>query len=185
MLFALGSACFLVASMASQWATAPRPAIGVTFFVGSIFFTLAAGLQLAQASGTPDRLAAVIQLAGTLFFNLSTFEGMKRGLDAKQADLRVWAPDVYGSICFLVSSQLAFAHVCRRWFAVRWRSGAWRVVAVNLLGSVAFGVSALAALIEPSTGEPVSAAVTNAATSVGALCFLVGAILLLPPAAPD
>jgi hypothetical protein len=38
-LFALGSFCFLVGSVASQWASSSRPAIGVTFFVGSISFT--------------------------------------------------------------------------------------------------------------------------------------------------
>ena len=49
MLFAVGSICFAVASFASQWASAPRPAIGVTFFAGSIFFTLAAFVQLRTA----------------------------------------------------------------------------------------------------------------------------------------
>jgi hypothetical protein len=38
-LFALGSLCFTVAALAAQWASTPRPGIGVTFFVGSIFFT--------------------------------------------------------------------------------------------------------------------------------------------------
>ena len=48
-LFAIGSACFAVAAIASQWASAPRPAIGVTYFVGSIFFTVAAYLQFGEA----------------------------------------------------------------------------------------------------------------------------------------
>ena len=47
--FALGSTCFAVAAIASQWASAPRPAIGVTYFVGSIFFTVAAYLQFSEA----------------------------------------------------------------------------------------------------------------------------------------
>ena len=204
-LFAVGSTCFLVASVASQWSAASRPILGVTFFFGSICFTFAAGLQFAQAAGVEhgpvrsdarrrrrpaswdprrtDWLAALIQLAGTLLFNLSTFEGMKRGLETKQIDLRVWAPDVYGSICFLVSSELAFARVCGRWFALLRRSRPWRIAALNLLGSVAFGVSAAAALVEPSTSEPVSAAIANAGTSVGAACFLAGAVMLVPRAA--
>jgi hypothetical protein len=137
--FALGSVCFGAASIASQWASVPRPAIGVTFFAGSILFTLAAYI-----------------------------------------DLRVWAPDVFGSICFLAASELALAEVCGRWFCVRGRSLPWRIVALNLLGSVAFGVSAVTSLIVPSTDEPVSAGITNATTTLGALCFLAGAVLLLP-----
>ena len=51
-LFAVGSLCFGLASMASQWASATRPAIGVTFFVGSLFFTSAAFLQDARSTTT-------------------------------------------------------------------------------------------------------------------------------------
>jgi hypothetical protein len=200
LLFAIGSACFAVAAIASQWASASRPAIGVTYFVGSIFFTVAAYLQFSEAvnvehgpvrgatrlrwkpaSWEPRRidwLASAIQLAGTLFFNVSTFTGMKHGFDARQSDLRVWTPDVFGSICFLVASELAYAEVCHRWVCLRARSLSWRIVSVNLVGSIAFGVSAVTSLIEPSTQEPVSAAIANAGTAAGALCFLVGAIML-------
>jgi hypothetical protein len=188
LLFAIGSACFALAAIASQWASAPRPAIGVTFFVGSIFFTVAAYLQWRPASWEPRRidwLASTIQLAGTLFFNVSTFEGMKRGFDAHQTNLRVWTPDVFGSICFLVSSELAYADVCHRWVCLRLRSLSWRIAALNLVGSIAFGVSAAASLIEPSTQEPVSAAIANAGTAIGALCFLAGGVMLLPEAAHE
>jgi YrhK-like protein len=200
LLFAIGSACFALASIVSQWASASRPAIGVTFFVGSIFFTVAAYLQFSEAvnvehgpvrgvtslrwrpaSWEPRRidwLASAIQLAGTLFFNVSTFAGMKHGFDARQSDLRVWTPDVFGSICFLVASELAYAEVCHRWVCVRARSLSWRIVTLNLVGSIAFGVSAVTSLIEPSTQEPVSAAIANAGTSAGALCFLAGAVML-------
>lgn len=185
LLFAVGSACFALAAIASQWASAPRPGIGVTYFVGSIFFTVAAYLQFRQAvngSSEPRRiewLASAIQLAGTLFFNVSTFAGMKHGLDARQSNLRVWTPDVFGSICFLVSSELAYAQVCHRWLCLRARSLSWWIVALNLVGSIAFGVSAVTSLIEPSTQEPVSAAIANGGTAIGALCFLAGAIMLL------
>jgi hypothetical protein len=200
-LFGLGSICFAGAAFVSQWASVPRPGIGVTFFVGSICFTIAAYLQFSEAvnvdhelrpGSAPSRwrpasweprridwLASAVQLGGTLFFNLSTFHGMESGLDAKQIDLRVWTPDVAGSICFLVSSELAFAEVCGRWFCLRGRSLSWRIVAVNLLGSIAFGISAAAALVQPSTDEPVSAAIANATTTLGALCFLAGAVMLL------
>jgi cytochrome bd-type quinol oxidase subunit 2 len=171
--FGLGSACFAVASFASQWASVSRPGIGVTFFVGSLWFTAAAALQLAHSSGRGDRRASLVQLAGTLLFNLSTFLAMERHLTARQSDLRVWVPDVAGSVCFLVASGLAFA-------AVRGgrHSREWWIATLDLLGSLAFGVAAIASLVEPSDTEPVSAAIANATTTLGALCFLAGAILL-------
>ncbi len=178
-LFAAGSVCFAVASFASQWASAPRPAIGVTFFVGSIAFTVASYLQL-TTTPSGDRLAAVVQLVGTLLFNVSTFAGMQHGFDARETDLRVWAPDAFGSVCFLVASALALAAVCGRWVCWRPGSRAWRIAALNMLGSVAFGIAAVTSLVEPSTSEPVSAAIANAGTTSGALCFLAGALLMLP-----
>jgi hypothetical protein len=202
--FALGSICFAVASIASQWASASRPAIGVTFFVGSLLFTTAAYIQywqavnydhtrpadglrrhLRPASWEPHRvewLAALVQLAGTVFFNVSTFAAMNTGLTSHEANLRVWAPDVFGSICFLVASELALAEVCGRWFCLRGRSLSYRIVALNMAGSIAFGVAAAASVIEPATDEPLSAAITNATTTLGGLCFLAGAIALIPEA---
>jgi hypothetical protein len=129
-LFALGSVCFAAASIASQWAAAPRPWIGVTFFAGSLLFTAGGYGQFRGVSweqGRIEWLAAVVQLAGTLFFNVSTFHALQRGLSTEQTLLRVWTPDVFGSICFLVSSGLAYSAVCRRWFCVRLRDGEWRV----------------------------------------------------------
>jgi hypothetical protein len=173
MLFALGSACFLVASLAAQWASSPRPAVGVTFFAGSLMFTAAAYVQYSQAVERIDRLAAAVQLAGTLLFNVSTFAAMQHGLTTHSENARVWAPDAAGSICFLVASAVAYVAVRR----VRHTSTAWWIAAVNLLGSVAFGAAAIASLVEPSSGEPVSARIANAGTSLGAACFLAGALL--------
>lgn len=208
-LFAIGSTCFLVAALASQWASVTRPGIAVTFFAGSIFFTSAAYLQhwlsvravtgraplreherirLAHPDTWPnahvDALATLIQLAGTLLFNLNTYNAMDDTLTTMQANLRVWTPDMLGSACFLVSSALAFANGSRGWLAFRPRERGWWINALNLLGSIAFGAAALASLIEPSTNEPVSAAIANGGTALGALGFLIGALLLLPDASP-
>jgi len=186
-LFAAGSVCFAVASFASQWASAPRPGIGVTFFAGSLAFTAASYLQLTSTARGPwrgDRLAALVQLAGTLFFNVSTFAGMQRGFDARETDLRVWVPDAFGSVCFLVASELALAGVCHRWACWRTRSRDWQIAALNMFGSVAFGVAAVTSLVVPSTSEPVSAAIANAGTTIGALCFLAGALMLMAGAGP-
>jgi YrhK-like protein len=208
-LFAIGSTCFLVAALASQWAAVTRPGIAVTFFAGSILFTSAAYLQhwlavravtgrpplrarphlrLAHPDSWPnahvDALATLIQLVGTLLFNLNTYNAMDASLTAAEANLRVWTPDMLGSACFLVASALAFANGSRGWLAFRLRSRGWWVNAVNLLGSIAFGAAAIASLVQPATNEPVSAAIANGATAAGALGFLVGALLLLPDASP-
>jgi YrhK-like protein len=206
-LFAVGSLCFAAGGVASQWAATPRPWIGVTFFVGSLFFTSAAYLQYAEAvnaergigprrhglhwrpaSWEPARidwLATVVQLIGTVLFNISTFSALSHSLTTHQTNARVWAPDAFGSIAFLIASELAFAEVCHRWICWRNRALSWKIVALNLLGSIAFGASAVASLVEPSSGEPVSARIANAGTSVGAVCFLVGALLLMPEAARE
>lgn len=205
-LFALGSICFLVASVAAQWAASPRAAIGVTFFAGSLLFTAASYLAYAEAVNVPhervragrlrfrpaswepgriDWLAAATQFTGALLFNVSTFLAMQRGLDARQTNLRVWAPDAVGSVCFLVASALAYAEVCHRWWCARRRSLSWWIVALNLVGSVAFGVAAIASLVDPSTEAVVNARIANAGTSLGAACFLAGALLLPREAAAE
>jgi hypothetical protein len=203
-LFALGSLCFAVAAVASQWASSPRPSIDVTFFVGSLLFTSAAYLQYAEAvnmerdplqdgrrvhwrpvSWEPRRidwLASLIQLVGTIFFNISTFTALKHGLSTHQVNARVWAPDVLGSVCFLVSSELAYAEVCHKWICLHGGSLSWRIVALNLLGSIAFGAAAIASLTEPASGEPVSARIANGGTAFGGLCFLIAALALMPEA---
>jgi len=46
--------------------------------------------------------------------------------------------------------------------------------------SIAFGVSAAAAFILPATGQPMNLTLVNLGTFTGGICFLIGAILLLP-----
>jgi hypothetical protein len=210
-LFAVGSLCFAVGAAPGYVDAVGVAADGTTFFVGSLFFTVAAGLQylevvnvarLARRSGAqrrrrwlswePQRVewwAALVQLTGTVLFNVSTFDALREDLSATQADRLVWTPDALGSICFLVSSGLAWAEVGRSWWSWRPRSLSWRITALNLAGSVAFGVSAVASHVVPSSDQPRNAALMNLGTFVGALCFLIGAVLLLPerthePAAP-
>jgi YrhK-like protein len=204
-LFSVGSLCFVVGAVASQSEGSSPTAIGVTFFVGSLFFTAAAYLQYAEAANVqreadprrrrkrwrpaswePNRidwLAALVQLVGTVLFNISTFTALNHNLTTHQVNHRVWAPDAFGSVAFLIASELAFAEVCHRWFCLRCRSLEWWIVAINLLGSVAFGIAAVASLAEPSTGFQVSARIANAGTAAGGVCFLVGAVMLIPEAA--
>jgi hypothetical protein len=55
----------------------------------------------------------------------------------------------------------------------------------HLVGSVAFGVSAVAGYINPATGQLHNAERSNLGTFVGAVCFFVGALLLLPERAEE
>jgi hypothetical protein len=199
--FAIGAACFLVAPFPGFVELVGSLVDGVVFFVGSIFFTSAATLQYLETVNTdrgpgvgpqrrlrlltfdPHRIdwwSCVVQVAGTIFFNVDTFHALQAGLDATQYNRLVWTPDVFGSSCFLVSGYLAFVEVCGG-LACRPRRGLeWSIASVNLLGCVAFGISAIASYVVPSTGSTLDLAAANAWTAFGALCFLVGAVLLLP-----
>lgn len=201
-LFAIGSVCFALGATPGYARLVGTDADDVTFFVGSIFFTSAALLQyleVANATRTvapagrrarprlltwePGRIdwwATVVQLVGTLFFNASTFHALDTALDASQVNQLVWRPDVYGSICFLVASGLAWAEVGHGWLSWRPRSLSWWIALLNLAGSVAFGVSAVAAKVVSTDGQLRNLALVNLGTFLGALGFLVGGLLLLP-----
>ena len=56
----------------------------------------------------------------------------------------MWTPDALGSICFLVASELAYAEAGHRWVSWRPHDLGWRIAAVNMLGSIFFGISAIA-----------------------------------------
>ena len=174
-LFMVGSACFAVASLPGASDLSDR-VVAVTYFVGSIFFTTAAFEQLRTARGQGNEVAAaLVQFAGTLFFNVTTFAGMIERLDAHQADLLVWSPDALGSVCFLVSSVLAEIAVWGPLVPAR------RSASLNLVGSVAFGISAVAAYVIPNTDELLNAALATSMTLVGALCFFWAARVLVKP----
>jgi len=202
-LFAIGSTCFLVGPFPGFVELVGSQIDGIVFFVGSIFFTSAATLQFVEAASAdrgpadtgsrfrlvafaPRRIdwwACAVQVAGTLFFNVSTFHALQAGLDANEYNRLVWAPDAFGSICFLVSGYLAYLEVCGGLACRPRRSLEWWIAAVNLLGCVAFGISAIAGYVIPSTGSAVDLARSNVFTALGALCFLIGAVLLLPESA--
>jgi hypothetical protein len=192
-LFMIGSACFALGSVPGYAGAVGATADGVTFFVGSLFFTAAACGQFLQSrktgAGQPrDKAwwAALVQLAGTVFFNVSTLHALASSLSAAEQDQQVWRPDAYGSVCFLIASALSLAVLGRPWYSWRSRERLWWIAALNMCGSVAFGVSAVASYVVPDSGLPRNAMLVNLGTFLGALCFLLGAYLLLPrsPAQP-
>jgi hypothetical protein len=184
--FALGSACFLIGPFPGYAQLVGDTADAVTFFVGSILFTLGGGLQSLLAwpgrrsrGGRAAWWAAIVQSAGTLFFNVTTYQALHTALTSSEYDTLVWRPDWRGSICFLVSGAIAYhassRHRWHGWLPVRGEAGWWQP-AVNLLGCVFFGISAVAGYVVPSTGSMLDQAAANWNTSLGAACFLACAL---------
>ena len=101
-------------------------------------------------------------------------------LTAAEADKHVWRPDIFGSVLFLVSSAYAISALGVRLRRPQWRLLPWWIAWLNMLGSLAFMVSAIASFVVPSTNTLLDLTLANAGTFLGAVCFLVGAALMLP-----
>jgi hypothetical protein len=202
-LFMLGSICFAVGPLPPYLEWVGFTTVTATFFIGSLFFTSAALLQYLEVVTAPRALgpahpevssrlllgieprrvdwwASAVQLVGTVFFNVTTLAAFLTNLTEKQERRVVWTPDALGSICFLVASWLAYAEVGHKIVSWRPQHLSWWIAALNMVGSIAFGASAIASFVRPATGEPVSLFLTNLGTFVGAVCFFAGALLLLP-----
>jgi hypothetical protein len=208
-LFSVGSICFAVGALPAYLDHVSSRVDGLTFFLGSIFFTCASFLCFVEAANSPTaivagaatrhrrlRLAAwrphsidwwatAVQLVGTLYFNVMTLRALHANWTASQENRLVWRPDVIGSLCFLIASYLAWAEVCHGIGRLRLRDLSWWVVVLNLLGSVFFGVSAIGAFTDPDTGDVTNLRWDNGGTVLGAVCFLVAAVMLIPEARSD
>jgi len=144
--------------------------------------------RLAFLAWQPRRIdfwATGVQFVGTLFFNVNTLRALDLDLGGAVPDAAVWRPDAIGSLCFLAASYLAWAEVCHSFWRLAGRGIAWWIAAVNMAGSIAFGVSAIGAWQSPSGDGPVSATAAQLGTLAGAVCFFAAAFLLLPEAARE
>jgi hypothetical protein len=176
LLFALGAVPGYASAVGARWDT-------VTFFAGSLFFTAASFLSYREAvdasphglnpahrrfftyqPGRIDWWAAAVQFVGTLYFNVSCGVAMGANLSATTAHQHVWRPDAIGSVCFLVSSVLSWYEACHGWAAWRPTSWSWWITLVNVVGSIAFGISAVAGYINPVTGQVHNAGRANTQT---------------------
>lgn len=189
--FMIGSFLFALGSAPGFGSWAGASASNICYFVGAWFFTSAALIQLLRSgdittevsygSGTMVRaewLAAATQFVGTLMFNVSTTAALDAHSIPSQRHL-VWSPDAGGSVFFLISGFLlvvAFTHTDTFW---KPSSADWWSTQVNLLGCIAFGVSAVGAYITTS-GVTVDTAIANWGTFIGALCFLIASAVVLP-----
>jgi hypothetical protein len=182
--FALGSLCFAVGPLDAYGNAVGAHADTLTFFIGSILFTLGGASQcLLAAPERPDRptglagwRTAWIQSVGTLLFNLMTFAAITIAATDHPYDTVVWGPNALGSVCFLVSGTIFYLSSPRRGLLPRFDHEGWWEASVNLLGCVLFGISAVTSFATGHAGVLVSTGVSNWTTTLGAVCFLACAL---------
>lgn len=200
-LFVIGSFLFALATVPGYINLVGSHYDNITFFIGSLFFTSAAFLQYLDTVNAPHHIfdsvkekfrlitwepkridwwVTVVQFVGTIFFNISTANAIRSNLSVSIRDHIVWSPDVYGSICFLIACLLAWWEVSHSLWSLKPNKFSWWIAALNLTGAIAFGASAAAAFILPTTGLPKNELIMNLGTFIGAVCFLIGGLLLLP-----
>lgn len=207
LVFSIGSLLFLTASifslilMSGLTAVLDLPNTNRMFFCGSIFFTFAAYMQLYQSANSDSLwpissakprnylgwrptdigwVSSALQFLGTLLFNLNTFNAMSSDLTWIQLDVRVWFPDIIGSIFFLASGYLAFAETCHRHWGWNFKDLSWRIVFSNLLGCLAFMAAAVTAFSIPDTTNLKLQFFSMVMTAIGAGGFFAGALMMLP-----
>ncbi|MBD0863191.1 hypothetical protein IA539_18610 [Gordonia sp. zg691] len=189
--FMIGSSLFALGSAPGFGSLAGPATVNLCFFIGAWFFTAAGLIQLLLSGPVTTRvdygsgvmvradwLSAATQSLGTVLFNVSTTAALTAHSIPAERDL-VWSPDAGGSIAFLVSGFLAVLGYKHARQLVDPGSRTWWAAVVNLLGCIAFGISAVGAYIT-AAGVTVDTAIANVGTFAGALCFLLAAFLLLP-----
>lgn len=205
-LFTLGAALAIFPLFLTAWWHIPIVNNSI-FFVGSIFFTTAGLIQYLEvinseltdlANTRPDGtrvrkrlrlfawrprnlgyLASLIQLIGTVLFNFNTGDALMLNLTSTEENMVIWAPNMIGSLCFLVSTACSYLEVGHRYFCFKPRDFAFWIVMINAFGSIAFQISAVASYYEPDQTVlwPVG---SNWGTFLGGLGFLSASYLLIP-----
>jgi hypothetical protein len=188
-LFMVGSSLFAVGTAPGFTTLCGGGTANVLCFTGSWFFTSAALIQFALSMPSTARswvmaairaecLSAAIQLVGTLNFNLSTGAAVWAHHVTARREF-VWLPDAAGSVAFLVSGILGVVASTLTDGSVRPTSRSWWAAWTGLGGSVAFGASAAGAFVT-TMGTTEDDQLAQIGTFVGALCFLIAAVLKLP-----
>jgi hypothetical protein len=209
LIFAIGASFFILGSVLSIWPgmakffSLDNREVNFVFFLGSIPFTSAAFLQLFQAAKDEKKvsnkerntfnipfigwypkskewLSAMLQFIGTILFNFSTYDATLPNLDAYKQDVIIWVPDIFGSILFLLSGYIAFYQFVQQYWKWQFSNISWWVVFINLLGCIAFMISALFSFI-PLKSTPSNAILISIFfTLLGASFFFWGSLLMWP-----
>lgn len=198
--FILGGSLFALGALLAQLQVGSVREVDFVYLVGGVWFSAGGYLSVVQASNTPGDVdepgspswrwwawqphqpgwrSATVLFVGTLFFGVSLVAAFAADLTPRQADLRIWLPDMVGCVCFLVSGHLALLDVRRTRPRSRLGDLSWWVASVNQLGSVLFFLAGLAAFVRPATSAVVNLALVNWGTCAGAGCFVVAGVLQL------
>jgi hypothetical protein len=205
LVFIIGASGFTLGSLLCLVPVWPK-ALGLSeievnalFFAASIPFTTAAYLQLYQAAnvGTAEAsatqrkwfgwqpkdagwLSCALQFVGTVMFNFNTFDALLSNLNREAELLLIWTPNVIGSILFLLSGYMAFIETCHRHWALKPTQISWWVTFINLLGCIAFMISACFAFVPDHAPSFDTVEISVAFTLIGAICFWLGSFLMWP-----
>ena len=193
--FAIGSLCFALGALPGYLALVGEQADNVTYVVGAVFFTAAAFIQL-RLSGRwrrgawrsradwDDWWSAAVQFLGTLCFNVTTIAALATHPTVAQANRSVWrrtrsARPASSSPARSRSSRPPTAR----------GSGTPRRATGGAPGSTWPARSRSPPRRShptscPTSGELLDAELVNSGTFVGAICFLIAALLVRPPATP-
>lgn len=201
--FILGGSLFALGAALAQQKVGTVRQVDLVYLAGGFWFSAGGYLSVVQASNTPSEidergslrstswrwwawqphqigwLSVAVLFAGTVFFGVSLVTAFASDLTARQANIRIWLPDMTGCVCFLVSGHLALLEVCHGRPRLRLDDLGWWIVAVNQLGSVLFFLAGLAAFVRPATSEAVNLGLVNWGTCAGAVCFVAGGALQL------
>jgi hypothetical protein len=177
--------------------------INLTFFIGSLFFTSAGYGQLLEVINSDitaetylsmeedpwlwwawrpknlGYLASLTQLIGTILFNFNTFDAFYTGLSALQEDIIIWAPNMIGSVFFLLASFFAWLEIYHDRHVKAFVTVTWWIIWINILGSVFFQLSAIFSYINIDSGELINETLLLRHTIYGAVCFFLAAYLLI------
>lgn len=200
--FIIGGALFATGAGVAQFGSGDATTCAAIYFSGGLFFTTGGYVSLLQVVNAPrhvpggagglvtgrwrwwsyeptrvDWLSVFVLFVGTLVFGVALLASFLEGLNVRQVNRLIWAPDVVGCALFLISGHLACVEICHGPPCVRRRNLGWWIVAVNQIGSVLFMASALAAFTRPATGSQINADIANWGTLTGALCFSAGGLL--------
>lgn len=193
-LFMIGSSLFALGSAPGISSIASTATVNVIFFIGAWFFTTAGLEQLALSGASTvedpaapggrvyraEWLAAAWQSIGTVLFNVSTTAALHATTIGEQQH-RVWRPDAGGSVAFLISAVfvlIAYAQISAKRF---WNPAdpGWWGAQINLIGCIAFGVSAIGSFIF-SDGSTLNTSLATWGTFIGAICFFLASLIALP-----
>jgi hypothetical protein len=147
-LFAIGSAFFAVATVPGMSATAGAglPICCVSSVPDSSPPPGGCNLVLARPALGVGWYSAATQFVGTILFNISTGSALWAHAVTPERRL-VWAPDLLGSVAFRISGALGIVAVTAVVGLIELQARDWQSEWINMIGCIAFGVSALGAFV--------------------------------------